>query len=119
MRLSGDGKQLYLRYNKDSGEQFYVAMFDVNTHKVKVLYPEKSKDDTVSSFAYDPASNLLAIQHYSLKEDFKKTDEANEKGRDPEPTTMKITLQKGAKGSELHAFRKRSMIFHFHQIIRH
>lgn len=43
MRLSGDGKQLYLRYNKNSGEQFYVAMFDVNTHKVNVLYPEKAR----------------------------------------------------------------------------
>lgn len=41
MRLSGDGKQLYLRYNKDSGEQFYVASFDLKTQKVKVLYPEK------------------------------------------------------------------------------
>ncbi|MEC2039546.1 hypothetical protein P9F86_11820 [Bacillus altitudinis] len=101
MRLSGDGKQLYLRYNKDSGEQFYVAFFDLKTQKVKVLYPEKSDDDTVSSFAYDPASNLLAIQHYSLKEDYKKTDEANEKGMDPEPTTMKITLQTGEKGKRI------------------
>ncbi|OLP64739.1 hypothetical protein BACPU_23290 [Bacillus pumilus] len=97
MRLSGDGKQLYLRYNKDSGEQFYVASFDLKKQKVKLLYPENSDDDTVSSFAYDPTSNLLAIQHYSLKEDYEKTDEANEKGLDPEPTTMKITLQKGEK----------------------
>ncbi|MBI1630289.1 hypothetical protein [Bacillus safensis] len=101
MRLSGDGKKLFLRYNKDSGEQFYVASFDLKTHKMKELYPEKSKDDTVSSFAYDPTSNDLAIQHYSLKEDYQKTDEANEKGRDPEPTTMKITLQTGEKGKRI------------------
>ncbi|MEI4789487.1 hypothetical protein WAX46_03785 [Bacillus sp. FJAT-53060] len=101
MRLSGDGKQLYLRYNKDSGEQFYVAAFDLEKRKVKMLYPEKSDDDTVSSFAYDPTSNLLAIQHYSLKEDYQKTDEANEKGMDPEPTTMKITLQTGEKGKRI------------------
>lgn len=101
MRLSGDGKQLYLRYNKDSGEQFYVASFDLKKHKVKLLYPEKSNDDTVSSFAYDPTSNSLAIQHYSLKEDYEKTDEANEKGTDPEPTTMKITLHKDGKGKRI------------------
>ncbi|MFS0655483.1 hypothetical protein [Bacillus sp. 179-C3.3 HS] len=95
MRLSGDGEQLYLRYNKDSGEQFFVASLDLKKNKMQMLYPEKSEDDTVSSFAYDPASSLLAIHHYSLKEDYEKTDEANEKGTDPEPTTMKITLQKG------------------------
>lgn len=72
----------------------------------------------MSSFAYDPTSNDLAIQHYSLKEDYQKTDEANEKGRDPEPTTMKITLQTGEKGNALHVSHKRSMIFHFLQIIR-
>ncbi|MFJ5965832.1 hypothetical protein [Bacillus sp. NPDC093026] len=97
MRLSGDGKQLYIRYNKDSGEQFYVAVFDLKKKQVKLVYPEKSNDDTVSSFAYDPTSNMLAIQHYSLKEDYQKTDEANEKGINPEPTTMKITLKEDGK----------------------
>ncbi|MGE6631581.1 hypothetical protein [Bacillus sp. NPDC077027] len=94
MRLSANGNEIYVRFNKDSGEQFYVAMFDLKKKRFDTLYPEKNNDDdTVSSFAYDVKTGNIAIQHYSLKEDYRKTDEANEKGVMPEPTTMKITLQ--------------------------
>ncbi len=50
---------------------------------------------TVWRFFYNRAQNDFALLHYSVKEDYQKTDEANEKGIDPEPTNIRFARGAG------------------------
>ncbi|MBU5247172.1 MULTISPECIES: PD40 domain-containing protein [Bacillus] len=87
--LSKDRSKIYFRLGKADESNFRIASFDLKTKKYKNLYPAANdQDDSVSSFFYNQKTDSFALLHYSVEEDYKKTDEANEKGIDPEPTKI-------------------------------
>ncbi|MCY7771795.1 hypothetical protein [Bacillus haynesii] len=91
--LSADGSKLFMRYNLAEERNFHLASFDLKQKAFHVIYPSlKNKDESVSYYQYNKANNQFAMLHYSLKEDYQKTDEANSKGVPPEPTNMNISL---------------------------
>ncbi|ATH94600.1 TolB family protein [Bacillus glycinifermentans] len=93
LSLSKDGSKLFMRYNQPEERNFHLASFDLKTKSFTVIYPKLSdKDETVSFYQYDQNSGKSVLLHYSESEDYKKTDEANSKGIDPEPTNMRISL---------------------------
>lgn len=90
LSLSADGSKLFMRYNLVEERNFHLASFDLKQKAFHVIYPSlKNKDETVSYYQYNKADNQFVMLHYSLKEDYQKTDDANNKGVPPEPTNMK------------------------------
>ncbi|XBO86652.1 hypothetical protein AAGG52_04165 [Bacillus licheniformis] len=82
-----------MRYNLAEERNFHLASFDLKQKAFHVIYPSlKNKDESVSYYQYNKANNRFVMLHYSLKEDYQKTDEANSKGVPPEPTNMNISL---------------------------
>ncbi|MFN2747977.1 MULTISPECIES: hypothetical protein [unclassified Bacillus (in: firmicutes)] len=93
LSLSPDGSKLYMRYNLPSERNFHLASFDVKKGKFAVLYPKPdNKDESVSYYQYNQQNGRFVLLHYSVEEDYQKTDEANSKGVSPEPTNMRISL---------------------------
>ncbi|TYS08558.1 hypothetical protein FZC70_13775 [Bacillus subtilis] len=100
--LSRDRSTIYFRLGKADESNFRIASFDLKTKKYKNLYPAvNDQDDSVSSFFYNKKTDSFALLHYSVEEDYKKTDEANEKGIDPEPTTIHFASGRQNKFDEL------------------
>ncbi|MFC9321642.1 hypothetical protein ACFTRE_10820 [Bacillus subtilis] len=100
--LSKDRSTIYFRLGKSDESNFRIAAFDLKTKKYKNLYPAANdQDNTVSSFFYNQKNDSFALLHYSVEEDYKKTDEANEKGIDPEPTTIHFAEGRQHKFNEL------------------
>ncbi|MEG7380792.1 hypothetical protein V5785_15995 [Bacillus subtilis] len=100
--LSKDRSTIYFRLGKADESNFRIASFDLKTKKYKNLYPAvNDQDDSVSSFFYNKKTDSFALLHYSVEEDYKKTDEANEKGIDPEPTTIHFASGRQNKFDEL------------------
>ncbi|MCY7944205.1 type IV pilin N-terminal domain-containing protein [Bacillus inaquosorum] len=100
--LSKDRSTIYFRLGKADESNFRIASFDLKTKKCKNLYPAANdQDDSVSSFFYNKKTDSFALLHYSVEEDYKKTDEANEKGIDPEPTTIHFAAGHPNKFDEL------------------
>ncbi|MFH0348232.1 hypothetical protein ACHADS_17115 [Bacillus vallismortis] len=100
--LSRDRSTIYFRLGKADESNFRIASFDLKTKKYKNLYPAvNDQDDSVSSFFYNKKTDSFALLHYSVEEDYKKTDEANEKGIDPEPTTIHFAAGHQNKFAEL------------------
>ncbi|USP96109.1 PD40 domain-containing protein [Bacillus vallismortis] len=100
--LSRDRSTIYFRLGKADESNFRIASFDLKTKKYKNLYPAvNDQDDSVSSFFYNKKTDSFAFLHYSVEEDYKKTDEANEKGIDPEPTTIHFASGRQNKFDEL------------------
>ncbi|CAN2255004.1 putative membrane protein [Bacillus subtilis] len=100
--LSKDRSTIYFRLGKADESNFRIASFDLKTKKYKNLYPAANdQDDSVSSFFYNKKTDSFALLHYSVEEDYKKTDEANEKGIDPEPTTIHFAAGHQNKFDEL------------------
>ncbi|MCO4851792.1 hypothetical protein [Bacillus vallismortis] len=100
--LSKDRSTIYFRLGKADESNFRIASFDLKTKKYTNLYPAANdQDDSVSSFFYNKESDSFALLHYSVEEDYKKTDEANEKGIDPEPTTIHFAAGHQNKFAEL------------------
>ncbi|MCY7766185.1 hypothetical protein MOB47_07165 [Bacillus inaquosorum] len=100
--LSKDRSTIYFRLGKAEESNFRIASFDLKTKKYKNLYPAANdQDDSVSSFFYNKKTDSFALLHYSVEEDYKKTDEANEKGIDPEPTTIHFAAGHQNKFDEL------------------
>ncbi|QIW78918.1 hypothetical protein [Bacillus tequilensis] len=100
--LSKDRSTIYFRLGKADESNFRIAAFDLKTKKYKNLYPAvKDQDDSVSSFFYNKKTDSFAMLHYSVEEDYKKTDEANEKGIDPEPTTIHFAAGRQTQFDEL------------------
>ncbi|MDP1500798.1 TolB family protein [Bacillus velezensis] len=94
--LSKDLTHIYFRLGKADEDIFRLASFDLKTKRYENLYPASDeKDDSVSSFFYNRSQNDFALLHYSVKEDYQKTDEANEKGIDPEPTNIRFAAGAG------------------------
>lgn len=100
--LSKDGSTIFFRLGKADESNFRIAAFDLKTKKYKNLYPAaNNQDDSVSSFFYNKKTDSFALLHYSVEEDYKKTDEANEKGIDPKPTTIHFAAGRQNKFDEL------------------
>ncbi|MBU5262243.1 TolB family protein [Bacillus atrophaeus] len=87
--LSKDQTKIYFRLGSPDESNFRLASFDLKTKRYENVFPAADdQDDSVSSFFYNSDKDSLALLHYSVEEDYKKTDEANEKGTDPEPTKI-------------------------------
>ncbi|KXZ22600.1 PD40 domain-containing protein [Bacillus nakamurai] len=96
--LSKDLSHIYFRLGKADEDNFRLASFDLKTKRYENLFPAAdNKDDSVSNFFYNRKKNSFALLHYSVEEDYKKTDEANEKGTDPEPA--KVHVAAGTSGA--------------------
>ncbi|WHH54174.1 hypothetical protein QKW55_17805 [Bacillus paralicheniformis] len=93
LSLSADGSKLFMRYNLAEERNFHLASFDLKQKAFHVIYPSlNNKDESVSYYQYNKANSQFVMLHYSLKEDYQKTDEANSKGVPPKPTNMNISL---------------------------
>ncbi|MEC1259845.1 hypothetical protein P9D34_05160 [Bacillus swezeyi] len=93
LSLSNDGSKLYMRYNLSSERNFHLASFDLRKSEFTILFPTpNNKDESVSYYLYNQNNGRFVLLHYSVEEDYQKTDEANNKGIPPEPTNMRISL---------------------------
>ncbi|MBM7646571.1 hypothetical protein JOD45_002801 [Scopulibacillus daqui] len=94
LHLDNVHSRLYMRVVLPHHQNFQIAVYDLKKGAFYVLDP-KEKDNSVAYFDYNPSKDKLLVLNFSVREDYKNTDEANKKGKPPLPATMHLNLLAG------------------------